>query len=342
MRRLVFDFAELRPIFRCPPEVPARLRVLLPPDWELLTPPGEVDGSGDGGGRLSPAAQAALRDAEVYMGMGLPAGAVSQAPALRWLHTGTAGVGPKLLAAVAERGIVLTNSAGIHGPPMAETVLGMILHFARGLHEALEIQRVRGWAKPALEEDPGLIREVAGSTVGIIGYGGIGREVALRVRALGARVLALRRREVSGDAAGDEIVTGREGFARLLAESDYVVLTAPATAETRGLLGEAELRALKPTAVVVNVSRGVLVDEAALARALVEGRIRGAALDVFAHEPLPADHPLREAPRLLLTPHTSAYSWRFWEREAALIEDNLRRFLAGQPLQNVVDPAAGY
>jgi phosphoglycerate dehydrogenase-like enzyme len=151
----------------------------------------------------------------------------------------------------------------------------------------------------------------------------------------------VRRREAGRDEWA-EVLSGPDALPRLLGASDYLVLTAPATAQTRGIIDEQALRAMKASAVLVNVSRGSLVDELALARALHEGRLRGAALDVFTHEPLPAEHPLRDAPRTLLSPHISAYSWRFWEREGELIARNLQRYLAGEPLLNVVDPAAGY
>jgi phosphoglycerate dehydrogenase-like enzyme len=338
---LVFDFADRRPIFRCPPAIVAGLRRLLPADWRLVVPEGDVDGSGDGGGALSPAAAAALSNAEVYMGMGLPPAAVALADRLRWVHSGTAGVSPALLRAASERHVTVTNSAGIHGPPVAETVIGMLLHFARGLDIAVAAQLERSWEKGALEQEPGWIRELDGATVGILGYGGIGREVARRARAFGARVIALRRRDLPGD-EGDEIVFGADGLAALLAASDYLVVAAPATSATIGLLDGNVLRRMKPGAVLVNVARGSIVDEYALARVLEERHLRGAALDVFATEPLPRDHPLRNAPGTLLTPHISAYSWRFWQREARLIEDNVRRYLAGEALLNVVDAGAGY
>jgi phosphoglycerate dehydrogenase-like enzyme len=338
---LVFDFADRRPIFRCPPEVVDRLRRLLPVGWELVVPEGEVDGSGDGGGALSPAAAAALPAAEIYMGMGLPPAALAGADRLRWIHSGTAGVSRSLIRAAAERQVTLTNSAGVHGPPVAETVIGMLLHFARGLDFAVAAQHERSWEKRALEQEPGWIRELDGSTVGVVGYGGIGRGVARRARAFGARVVALRRRDLPGD-DGDEIVFGADGLAALLAASDYVVVAAPATPSTIGLLDGEALSRMKPGAVLVNVARGSIIDESALARLLTKGHLRGAALDVFAREPLPPDHPLRSAPGTLLTPHISAYSWRFWQREAHLIEDNVRRYLNGDALLNVVDAGAGY
>jgi phosphoglycerate dehydrogenase-like enzyme len=167
--------------------------------------------------------------------------------------------------------------------------------------------------------------------------------VAARARALGARVVATRRRpEPVEGLDGVELITGDHTLDRLLEASDYVVLTLPETPGTRGMLGPDELARMRPGAVLVNVARGGLIDEAALVDALRAGRLRGCALDVFASEPLPADHPLRDAPNLLITPHSSAYTHHFWEREAALILENLERYVEGRPLLNVVDKRAGY
>ena len=202
------------------------------------------------------------------------------------------------------------------------------------------------------------MRELAGSTVGIVGFGGIGREVARRVASLGARVMALRRRPPSADEAAlrpvcgggsldelVEVVWGPEGLEALLAASDVVVRSAPETPETRGILGERELARMKRGALLVNVARGKLADEPALARALAEGRLRGAGLDVFAEEPLPADHPFWKLPNVLIMPHVSGVTRGFWRRETDLIVRNLGRFLSGAPVEqweNVVDKLAGY
>jgi phosphoglycerate dehydrogenase-like enzyme len=343
MRRLVIDLADARPLFSLPDGVVAAIRDALPAGWEATVVSAPARGTGDGGGAASPAARAAVRDAEVYLGFGVPRGLLAAGPGLRWVHSGAAGVASALTPELLARDLVLTNSAGIHGPPVAETVLAYLLHFARGLDYALDGQRRGDWDTAALGAADSPVRELGRSTVGVVGLGGIGREVARRARALGARVVATRRRPlpVSG-VEGVELLTGPGALGRLLDRSDYVILTLPETGETRGLIGRAELAAMRPEAVLVNVARGGLIDEAALLDALEAGRLRGAALDVFAEEPLPADHPLRRAPHLLITPHTSAYTHHFWEREEALILDNLRRYLSGDPLVNVVDKGAGY
>lgn len=339
-RRLVIDLADSRPIFALPRDLLAGLRSAVP-DWDVVVVDAPTRGTGDGGHGASALALEAVRaGAEVYMGFGIPAEILREGLSLRWVHSGAAGVRGSLTPAMTESDIVFTNSAGIHGPPVAETVLAYLLHFARGIDHAVRNQQAGRWDKTAFDVADAPVRELADSTVGVVGLGGIGREVARRVRCLGARVMGTRRRDEPVE--GVELLTGREGFGRLLARSDYVVLTVPETDETRGLVNAAALAAMKEDAVLVNVSRGGLVDETALVSALEAGRLRGAALDAFSTEPLPETHPFWRTPGLLITPHTSAYTHRFWEREAELIRDNLRRYQAGEPLRNVVDKAEGY
>lgn len=342
MRRLVIDLADDRPIFSLPDRVVASIRAALPAGWEAVVVSAPARGTGDGGGEPSAAALKAVTGAEVYLGFGVPAGLLQAGAGLRWVHSGAAGVGTALTREMRERDILFTNSAGIHGPPVAETVLAYLLYFARGLDHALTAQRAGSWeAGLGAEDSP--VRELGHSTVGVVGVGGIGREVARRALALGARVVGTRRRAAPVEGvAGIELLTGPGSLRRLLETSDYVVLTLPETPGTRGMIGADEIAAMRPGAVLVNVARGGLIDEDALLAALCAGRLRGAALDVFSAEPLPADHPLRDAPNLLITPHTSAYSHHFWEREEALIVENIRRYVHGASLLNVVDKEAGY
>jgi len=356
MRRAVLDMMDRRPIWAMPPWVPDEIRAALPPGWDLVVIQEETSGAGDGASRLHPAVLEAIGDAEIYFGYGIPEALLDAAPTLRWVHTGAAGVAKSLTPKMLASSLVLTNSAAVHAPPMAETVLAMILYFGRGLDFAVEAQSRGEWSTSRYYEADAPLRELADSTVGIVGYGGIGREVARRVASLGARVLALRRRPRGADAltpvAGGgtlsdrvELLLGREGLDRLLAESDVVVVSAPETADTRGLLGAAELARMKLGALLVNVARGRLVDEEALVRALAEGRLRGAGLDVFVEEPLPEGHPLWRLHNVLLTPHVSGVTRGFWRRETDLILANLGCYLADAPLdrwQNVVDKAAGY
>jgi phosphoglycerate dehydrogenase-like enzyme len=337
--RLVIDLADARPIFGLPEPVVAAIRAAVP-DWEVTVVDAATSGTGDGVHRASPAAMAAVRaGAEVYMGFGIPA-ELLQGTSLAWVHSGAAGVRGSLTPEMRRSDVVFTNSAGIHGPPVAETVMGYLLHFARGLDHAVRSQHEGRWDKTAFDAEDAPVRELGASTVGVVGLGGIGREVAWRARALGARVVGTRRRPEPVE--GVELLRGAAGLDRLLSESHYVVLTVPETDETAGLMDGEALARMRPDAVLVNVSRGGLVDEDALVAALASGRLRGAALDAFSAEPLPEGHPLWRAPRVLITPHTSAYTHRFWEREVELLLDNLRRYRAGSPLRNVVDKAAGY
>lgn len=344
-----------RSIWAPPPWVPERIRAALPAGWSLQVMEEPADGSGDGSARVAPAVLAAVADAGAYLGFGVPEEVLRRAPHLVWVHSGSAGVGSSLTPEMLRRtDLLFTNSAGVHAAPMAETVLGMILHFTRGLDLALEGQARGEWVQERFYDAGAPLVELARSTVGVIGFGGIGREVGRRVAALGARVLGVVRRPpargtepltaVGSDAVVGraELVHGPAGVERVLAESDVVVLATPDTPETRGMMDGAALARMRRGAVLVNVARGKLVDEDALVGALRAGRLRGAGLDVFRSEPLPEGHPLWTAPNVLLTPHVSAVTRRFWERELELILHNLASLAAGRPLRNVVDRVAGY
>jgi phosphoglycerate dehydrogenase-like enzyme len=356
VHRIVVDLNDRRPIWAIPPWAVEELRAALPDGWHLDVATTPADGSGDGGGGPHPQVLKAVRGARVYIGYGVPAGILEAGrESLEWVHTGTAGVGSSLHPAMRSSGVRFTNSAGTHAPPIAETVVGMLLHFYRGLDFAVDAQARGVWRpEPFLHADTP-VRELAHDTVGILGYGGIGREVGRRVRSLGAQALGLKRRPppVEGataegrrspatDEHGVVLLHGDEGLDRLLAESDALVVCVPDTPATRGILSRERIRALRPGAVVVNVARGRIVDETALTEALEDGHLRGAGLDVFATEPLPADSPLWELPNVLLTPHVSGVSRGFWRREMDLIVENLNRFLAGMPMVNEVDLDAGY
>ncbi|MBM4185269.1 MAG: D-2-hydroxyacid dehydrogenase [Gemmatimonadetes bacterium] len=358
MRRAVLDMADNRPAWAMPAWVPKELEAALPAGWELVVIGEETSGAGDGAARVHPLVVEAVRDAEIYFGYGIPAELLAAGPELRWVHSGAAGVAKSLTPEMLASPVVFTNSAKVHAPPISETVLAMILFFGRGLDFAVEgMRRGEWWVAPFYAADTPM-RELAGSTVGLVGYGGIGREVARRVASLGARVIALRRRQsaaadallepVQGGgslAAHLEVVYGAEGLGSLLDRSDVVVVTAPETPETRGLLGARELARMKRGALLVNVARGRIVDEAALVSALTAGKLRGAGLDVFGREPLPGDDPFWRLPNVLITPHVSGVTAGFWRRETDLIVRNLRRYLAESPAaewENVVDKHAGY
>ena len=246
---------------------------------------------------------------------------------MRWFHAFVSGLDHPVFRSIAERGVTVTNSAGFNAVPIAQFVLAVMLRHAKRIPAWEAAQRERAWRRVESEE-------LTGQTVGIIGLGGIGSEVARLARAFGMRVLGMRRRPDPIDHV-DEIIAPAS-LHRLLAGSDYVVLAAPLTSETRGLLDAAAFRAMKPTSYLINVARGPIVDEAALIDALRAGAIAGAALDVFEQEPLPEDSPLWSFEQVLVTPHNSAASPRTLDRGARMFIDNLRRYALGERLHNVV------
>jgi len=275
---------------------------------------------------------------------------LARAPHLTWVHSATSGVERALTPAALARDVLVTNARGVFSRPIAEHVLLMILAVSRHLPQLLELQHERTW-------QPLEGRELRELTIGIVGYGSLGRAVASLASAFGARVIAMRRRPEAGsaaEAAGDgeedgfpfeprlDRVVGPDGLHDLLAESDIVVLAAPLTPATDGMINEAALAAMKRDAWLVNVARGRLIDDTALIRALRDNRIGGAALDAFRDEPLPPASTYWELSNVIVTPHTAWSSARVLDRSIDLFCDNLRRFSRGEPLRNVVDPSAGY
>ncbi len=258
---------------------------------------------------------------------------LARIPGLRWVHTISAGVDHLLFPELRESEAILTNASGVFNIPIAETVMAYILAVVKRLPEFWARQQEHRWEKLPL-------RELRGLTVGIVGLGDIGAEVARLCRAFGIRVLGLRRHPASSDVADEVMPPDR--LHDLLARSDFVVIAVPLTAETRGMIGRAELAAMKPDAWLINISRGAILDEDALVEALREGRIGGACLDVFLQEPLPPESPLWDLPNVIITPHNSWSSPHIEEREIDLFLENLRRYVAGEPLLNVVDKQAGY
>jgi phosphoglycerate dehydrogenase-like enzyme len=258
---------------------------------------------------------------------------------VRWLHTASAGIDHVVTLQIrehVERGaLIITDSGPAFTICIGEFVLAWMLAVAHRIPESLAQQQNGVWKWITHEE-------LHGQTVGIIGLGPLGRGIAARCRAMGMRTLGLRRRPESVPEA-DETLTGADGLTRLLTESDWVVIAAALTEETRSLLGESELALLKPTARLINVARGPLVDEAALINVLQTGKIAGACLDVFHQEPLPADNPLWSLPNVYITSH-NAPGWTpgLRRRQLDLFVQNLRRFRTGEPLEGIVDVVRGY
>ena len=262
--------------------------------------------------------------------------ALQGAPGLRWIHARSAGLDRVLAPEVVAHPAVLTNGRGAFSPALAEFVLAALLFFAKDLRRLVTQQAARAWTAFDMER-------LEGRTVGIVGYGDIGRAVATRVRPLGVEILALRRRpDLSRE---DPLVTEAlppERLLELMARSDGVVVAAPLTPETHRLVGRDAIAAMKTTAVLVNVGRGPVVHEEALVEALEQGRIRGAALDVFETEPLPAESPLWRLPNVLLSPHCADHVAGWVEEAMRVFLRHLERFRRGEPLLDVVDKARGY
>ncbi|NMI00674.1 D-2-hydroxyacid dehydrogenase [Pseudonocardia sp. K10HN5] len=250
------------------------------------------------------------------------------ADAMRWVHTASAGVDRLIFPGLVGSDVTLTNSRGVFDIPMAEYVLGLVLAFAKDLPRTLAQQARGEWQHRETEN-------VAGRCAVVVGGGPIGRAVAALLAAVGLRVPLVGRRAADG-------VHGFDELRGLLPDADFVVLAAPLTEATRGLLDAAALRRLKPTARVINVGRGGLVVQPDLVDALREGRIAGAALDVFETEPLPADSPLWTMPNVIVSPHMSGDTVGWRESLVELFADNLDRYRAGTPLRNVVDKTRGY
>ena len=281
--------------------------------------------------------EAALKDIEIAVG-GFPNDLLPRAYNLRWMQQWGAGADWLLRVPEAtEMDFVLTSASGVHAIPISEQILAYLLAFARGLHRAIGAQVRHEWHR----ETKGTLFELSGQTLLLIGVGAIGGRTAEVASALEMRVLGVRR-DPSLDTPGVEVMYSPEQLLDILPEADFVAITAPLTHETRGLIGERELRAMKPTAYLVNIGRGGTIQEDVLIRALEEGWIAGAGLDVFATEPLPKDSPLWEMENVIITGHYAGMTPRYDERALAIFLDNLQRYRAGQPLRNVVDKRLGY
>jgi phosphoglycerate dehydrogenase-like enzyme len=263
----------------------------------------------------------------------------ASATRLRWVQSPAVGVGSLMFPDLLASEVVLTSARGIRARSIAEHVLGVTIALARRLPATLRAQTAHRWAQDELETQA---RTLQGQRMGIIGLGAIGLEVAKIAAPFGFRVSAIRRR--AGEPVPDDVeeVWTPDRLPDLLAQSDVVVLAAPHTPETKRLIGRAQIDRMKPGALLVNVARGKLVDDEALIDALRDGRLGGAALDVFSQEPLEPSSPYWDLPNVIVTPHTSGAMQDYWTPLVALFADNLRRFEKGEPLRNVVDKVAGY
>ena len=339
---LIWMHSDRYPAWRIPDGIVAQLAADGGEEWDVRAIRVPADASGDGPASAPSEVLEAIGAAEVYFGYGIAPELLNAAGRLRWFHSGAAGVGGSLRAGMRETDVAMTNSAGIYAEPLAEWAIGAMLYFGRGFDIAVSGMEEGGWPYGSMAGTGSPLRELAGSTVAIVGYGGIGRAIGMRAKALGMNVVAVRAHpgrtllpEVDRELAADELESA-------LAAAHYVVLSLPETAVTTQLIGSAQLATMRPDAVLLNLSRGGIVDEAALSEALGTGALRGAALDVFRTEPLALDSPLRAHGNVLITPHAGSISPRFWDREGALMRRNFEHWRAGRPLENQVDKERGY
>jgi phosphoglycerate dehydrogenase-like enzyme len=317
-------FSEWRPKPQLAEAVRARwpqMRVVHLPDYDNLT--------------------AELPDTHIFVGASLRPEQFAHAHSLQWIHSTAAGVSQLMYPELRHSNVILTNTSGICSVPMAEHTMGLILALARNFPDALRYQDQAKWAQQELWDKPQHLSEINGSVLLILGYGSIGRHLAKRARAFGMRVWGVTR-SGRGVATHAEKILPIAQLDEALHQADYVVIAAPDTPETSHLMSVERIARMKRGARLINVSRGSLLDEAALIPALQSGQLAGAALDVTSMEPLPPDSPLWRAPNLFLTPHTSAISDRLWQRETELLLKLLDEWFAGKELSNRVDLARGY
>ncbi|MFC1908798.1 D-2-hydroxyacid dehydrogenase [Chloroflexota bacterium] len=279
---------------------------------------------------------AMFAEAEVMYWFWPPKNVVARAPKFKWAQSMLAGVDQSLYADIINSPVMLTNMRGIHGTQISELVFEMMLMLAKRALYCFENKREKKW-------DSFVPELLHSKTVGIVGLGNIGKEVARYAKAFHMRVLANRRstRQVRR-ARNVDMLMPRERLPELLSESDYVVLAVPSTQETYKFIGEKELRAMKPTAYLINIARGSIIDEDVLIRALSENWIAGAGLDVAATEPLPASSKLWELPNVIITPHIGGRFAAYNIVATRVFCENLRRYISGKKLLNLVDKKKGY
>jgi phosphoglycerate dehydrogenase-like enzyme len=265
-----------------------------------------------------------------------PVERLAEAPGLRWIQLTSAGVPAELCPAAAARGVTVTNLAGLYGPTIAEHALALMAMLARNLHVALRNQPQRRWDRDVART----MTDLHGKTLAVVGLGNIGRSIARLARAYGMQVIGCRRRQRPTPEA--DRVYPCDDLRPMLAEADVVAVAAPLTRRTEGMLGPAEFAAMKRGVIYVNVSRGTIAQEQALLEALRSGQVAAAGLDVFAVEPLPADHPFWAMPNVIVSPHYSGETVNNSALPSERFARNLRAWSAGRPLEGVVDLECGY
>src|SRR3989442_2323450 len=284
---------------------------------------------------------AEISDAEIGIAWSIRPEQIKAAKKLRWIHSPAAAVHQLIFPELVESDLVLTNARDVHGPVVAEHVIAQIFALAKKIPDSVRLQEKHEWGQQRIWDELPRVREVAGATVGLIGLGSIGRAVSKSAKALGMRVIAVREHPEKGGEGADLVLVPAQ-VDDVFRKADYVVLAAPVTDNTKAIANVERLALMKPNACLINVGRGQLVDQDALATALQDEKIGGAALDVFPKEPLAAESPLWDVPGLLITPHTTALTDKLWERHYKLFAENLRRYLGGNALLGVVDKHKGY
>jgi phosphoglycerate dehydrogenase-like enzyme len=282
---------------------------------------------------------AELPDTDIFVGFNLLPKQLAVARKLKWIHITSAGVSQMMRPDVQTTGVVITNARGIHAIPMAEHTMGAMLALARKFPDTVHYQDAKVWAQEQIwRSRPS---ELHGATLLIVGFGTIGGEIARRARAFRMRIEAVTR-SGHGDASLADKIYPASQLLQALPRADYIVLAAPDTPETQRMIGARELKSMKPTAYLLNIGRGSLVDEAALIDALQQSTIAGAALDVMEKEPLPQESPLWQMKNVFISPHISAVSQLLWPRQTELLIENLERWFSGRELKNIVDTTRGY
>lgn len=282
-----------------------------------------------------------ILDTDILIGWVIKPTEFLTARQLKWIHSPAAAVHQLMFPELVASDVIITNAGGVHGPVVAEHAIALLLALAKRFPQAMRYQEKKAWAQETLWQEEPRPREVSGATVLVIGMGSIGREFTARAKALGMRVLAVRENPQNGPSGADEVY-GLLQLEFVLPQANYVLLCTPLTPSTTGLMNKARLDRMRPDSYLINVGRGPLVDETALLNALQNRRIAGAGLDVFIEEPLPAGSPFWDLENVLITPHTAAVTELLWERHYQLIGENLKRFLAGQPLLNLIEKLRGY
>jgi phosphoglycerate dehydrogenase-like enzyme len=325
MRILVAVFEQS--FWTLPSDEVDRLRRLLPDDDVVHA-------------RTAEELAAALPDADVLLTARLSREEFALAARLQWMHSSAAGVGNLLHPELVQSPIPLTNSRGAHAVPIAEHAIALILALRRSLHVALARQHERQWAQIEIYER--LVPTLDETVLAVVGLGAIGSLIARHASGLGMTVLGVRRDASAPIPAGVAEVVGQDRLSDVLSRADAVVLALPHIPHSRPILGANEFAVMKRGALVINVARGQLIDDRALAEALSSGHLGGAGLDAFVPEPLPATSPLWGLPNVIITPHTAAFGDSYWRPAVDLFIENVRRFKAGEPLLNVVDKVRGY